>query len=307
MSNRSNSNQNKKQTQNLETLSRTLNAHKLNQDNSIKTYSQGVDPTEAIASGQTSTKGFVTVGGVDASNSNLAKINPIKVNDAGEITLTDFEDLLPISGSSVGGGYNVRLNGFDNGDLTLAHPVRMDSHLPASLQVSEQVGKKTLILNTDPTETVSASGTTKQSVLMMGVDDVGTSLSKIRPLTTDFFANLQISNNGRTHNVTTLTSESISAGGLYTTSGDLGVVHQTSRLIIRLGATGTAPQNLYLQVSMDDTTYFTVSGIHFINLIGTSTDSFATVSLDDPPRYFRIFNNGSTTANFSIMIHKVKA
>ena len=33
MSNRSNSNQNKKQTQNLEVLSRTLNAHKINQDN----------------------------------------------------------------------------------------------------------------------------------------------------------------------------------------------------------------------------------------------------------------------------------
>tara|TARA_R100000654_G_scaffold32892_2_gene57909 strand:+ start:230 stop:1153 length:924 start_codon:yes stop_codon:yes gene_type:complete len=307
MSNRSNSQQNKKQTQNLEVLSRTLNAHKINQDNSIKVYSQGVDPTETIASGQTSTKGFVTVGGVDKSDSNLAKINPIKVNDAGEITLNDFEDNLPIGGSSVGGGYNVRLNGFDTSDLSLAHPIRVDEGIPTCLQTADQYGKKTLVLNTDPTENVSGSGTRKQSTLMMAVDDVGTSLSKIRPLTTDFASNLQISNNGRTHNVDTLTSESIAAGAFYTTSGDLGVVHQTSRLILRLGATGTAPTNLYLQVSMDNSTYFTATGIHFINLIGTNTDSFATTSLDDPPRYFRIFNNGSTTANFSIMIHKVKA
>ena len=242
MSNHQLSVQNKKQTGHLQTLTKALKSQTTSQADSFKTFTSGQDPTEVIAT--TSKKHFSVSGGIDNSNSSLAKVNPIKVDDIGQ----QF------------------IHGIASGAANDA----------------------------------AAAQTTQALLNYIKLHDVENSV--IRTMRCDAEANLRINSVGRTQSTVSLNSMSITGGGFFTnnTNNDLGLNHQFTNLTVRATANNsTQPVACFLQVSHNNSDFYTATGLVFNQFHGTVTDHFCTASVDNPPRYYRIFNNDTNQADFS--------
>jgi len=94
-----------------------------------------------------------------------------------------------------------------------------------------------------------------------------------------------------THNTSVASISANSAGPTY----DLGVnSYRVGKLKISADMIAANPYNLYIQISSDNTNWSWVSGVAFVSTNGGGVfTNFFNMTIDNPMRYWRFYNNDS--------------
>jgi len=311
MSNSANFRQNAEQTQALNKLNSLMSSHSTSQNSTnvsvdalktlqTKTFTPSVAPAETV-SGATE-KQFTMLGGVNHMGGSFNKINPVKVDDNGEVSVNNgsFGHLTTIA-SNTADGSTATLQGTANGHLNTiatnselkgftditnsASAVRLNCENGGKLQV-QIVGSNDINGGTPHRHlTIDSNGRTLTNPIMTATNNI------LNTITTN---TSRVRSSVHTTNVAGIPADT--AGTTY----DLGADYYKYK-VLRINIDMTAPpplMGLYLQQSDDGSNWSWLTGITFISLAGggSAPNAIANTHLDQPLRYWRFYNNSSMTA-----------
>lgn len=313
MSNSANFRQNAEQTQALNKLNSLMSSHSTSQSSTnasvdalktlqTKTFTPAVAPAESVITA--TEKQFTMLGGVNHMGGSFNKINPVKVDNNGEVAVNNgsFGHLTTIA-SNTADGSTATLQGTANGHLqTIADnselkgytditdsssAVRLSAENGGKLQV-QVVGSNDINGGTPHRHlTIDSNGRTLTNPIMTATNNI---------LTTINTNTLPVRASTHTTNVAGLSANT--AGTTY----DLGTDYYRYRVLrIIVDMVASPPNHLYIQESDDGVSWAWVEGIMLMNLQGGGqTTNFGTMHIDRPLRYWRFYNNDSVSATNTI-------
>ncbi len=318
MSNHANFRQNKQQTQELQSLSSSITtANDLQVSTNTKLdsliSSQGVLPSALTGSGN------LKVCIQELGNEGSERLN-VEVGD-----IAQFPTALTGSGNlkvSIQEEFNSGLSTASNQTAQTSHlntlATASASQATASNQTTANGHLSTIASNTelkgftDITDASSAVRLSADTAGKLQVNLLGsTNASGSTPhyhLTADSNGRLKVVDQYST-TITNLLTKSRVATRLTTVAGisansggtvyDLGTSFDTyATLKISADCVSSAPQDLYIQISIDGVNWNWKTGIGFVGANGGGyAGFFANTSIDQPLRYWRIFNNNSVASS----------
>ena len=301
MSNHANFRQNKQQTQELQSLSSSITtANDLQVSTNTKLdsliSSQGVLPSALTGSGNL--KVCIQELGNEGSERLNVEIGdvaqfPTALTGSGNLKVSIQEEfnsgLSTASNQTTANGHlstiasNTELKGFT--DITDASSsVRLSAENGGKLQV-QVVGSNDISGGTPHRHlTIDTNGRTLTNPVMTATNNV---LNTINTNTTKSRVATRL---------TTVAGISANSGGVVY---DLGVDFATyATLKISADCISSMPQDLYIQISIDGVNWNWKTGIGFVGANGGGyAGFFANTSIDQPLRYWRIFNNNSVASS----------
>ncbi len=304
MSNHANFRQNKQQTQELQSLSSSITtANDLQVSTNTKLdsliSSQGVLPSALTGSGnlkvciqELGNEGSERLN-VDIGTS-ITDVLPTALTGSGNLKVSIQEEfnsgLSTASNQTTANGHlstiasNTELKGFT--DITDASSaVRLSAENGGKLQV--QVVASNDINGGTPHRHITADSNGRMKVIDQYSSTITNQLTTINSNTTKSRVASRL---------TTVAGISANSGG---TTYDLGADFATyATLKISADCISSMPQDLYIQISIDGVNWNWKTGIGFVGANGGGyAGFFANTSIDQPLRYWRIFNNNSVSSS----------